>query len=322
MCRLINKLVYGLPVPAISLLHSTMMIEAHREVIQTLDSLRGRSRLPTELIELITFHLLSGQALQSKSEWQNQIITASHSCSQTCHWCYDLRADELLELSTNSNDLRIQVEFFFFLPFFFLISSFIIEFVFHFKVKRTHEGEIEKKRRKKKETEVTFFSNYIYIYIFEMDFSILWSNARWSIIVPQLNSCSSWIQTRISNSNSDSRDDFQSWDTRADHLEWSKISRTYRWTHLSSLSSNRFLNPLESGRWTGSYRIQSDRGYGSWRLFGGWDRRPMDDLRTCFWSSPQRSSTLSSLAHHSIRSILEAMWSCAWIFKFLVCWVS
>ncbi|KAG0141508.1 hypothetical protein CROQUDRAFT_110454 [Cronartium quercuum f. sp. fusiforme G11] len=108
MCRLINKVVYGLPLPAISLIHAASVLEEQRDAVATLKEIRGRSRLPSELIELVGHHLIAGRAADSKAKSKAQLTTAPHMCQNLCRWCFLLRVDELIEASLSSEDMSIK----------------------------------------------------------------------------------------------------------------------------------------------------------------------------------------------------------------------
>ncbi|KAH9811459.1 hypothetical protein DFH28DRAFT_1131022 [Melampsora americana] len=108
MCRKITKVVYGTPLPAISLLHAASTLEDTNESATILKAQRGKSWLPTEILELIAYHLVAGHGAVSKSQWKAGLTTASHHCREPCEWCFLLRADDLIEASTSDGDIRIQ----------------------------------------------------------------------------------------------------------------------------------------------------------------------------------------------------------------------
>lgn len=110
MCRKITKVVYGIPLPAISLLHAASTLEETSESATILRAQRGKSWLPTEILELITYHLVAGRAAVSKSKWKAGLTSASHLCREPCEWCFLLRIDDLIEASISDEDNRIQVE--------------------------------------------------------------------------------------------------------------------------------------------------------------------------------------------------------------------
>lgn len=108
MCRKVTKVVYGIPLPAISLLHAASTLEETCESATILRAQSGKSWLPTEIIELIAYHLVAGRGAVSKSEWKAGLTTASHPCREPCEWCFLLRIDDLIEASTSDEDNLIQ----------------------------------------------------------------------------------------------------------------------------------------------------------------------------------------------------------------------
>ncbi|OAV90129.1 hypothetical protein PTTG_11888 [Puccinia triticina 1-1 BBBD Race 1] len=72
MCELFDRIVYGIPVPALSFLMATKVLNESKSTREVLMELRG-TRLPKEIIHLIDTALVKGKAFELRKEWRSSL---------------------------------------------------------------------------------------------------------------------------------------------------------------------------------------------------------------------------------------------------------
>ncbi|KAH9441265.1 hypothetical protein MJO28_015756 [Puccinia striiformis f. sp. tritici] len=113
MCELFNRIVYGIPVPALTFLMATKVLNESRYSREALMGIR-RARLPREIIQLIDKAMVEGKASILRTEWWSSLkLLLPNSFDDSLHteeskgpaqevWLEMLSRDMLWEI-TDSN---------------------------------------------------------------------------------------------------------------------------------------------------------------------------------------------------------------------------
>ncbi|KAA1129672.1 hypothetical protein PGTUg99_034135 [Puccinia graminis f. sp. tritici] len=72
MCELIDRIVYGIPVPALSFLMATKVLNESKNTRKVLTEMR-RTRLPREVMHLIGSEMVKGKASELRREWWSSL---------------------------------------------------------------------------------------------------------------------------------------------------------------------------------------------------------------------------------------------------------